>query len=354
MRIAILQTGGVHEEIVPSLIEAIGPDARVAVWLNAKCRATRGDIFAEIPGLGAQVHDVRLEGQADWDALAREVHAFAPEIILVATFQRQGVAEFVAQFGKPVLGVIHNVPMALKSPLIATMIADGRCRPLTLAPHVAAHFHRSTKGAYIDRVGVVEPVHWGSPAQAQGRRLIAIPGGVNATNRDFDGLMAALADGLADDLAARDMALAILGGGPDRARLEAEVGRAGWQDIVRFAPLGPNGRVLYDAYLGTLRRAWALLPLIPLSKADYREFKITSAIPTAIGFGLPLPLDRWTSAVYRCPHIPALPDAAGSLRALVNLTETSHGALSDDIARSRQAALTRNRAEMARLLPLPP
>ena len=353
MRAAILQTGGVHEEIVPSLVAALGPGWEVSAWLNDKCRASKGDIFAEVPSPSLTVHYRALDGHPAWETLREDVLAFRPDVVIAATFQREPLAQFIDSLDLPVLGVIHNLRKAAQAPTVAKLIESGRCQPIVLAEHVRAAFNRSSSGAFIDRIGVVDPVNWGlTGAPDPTCRRIAIPGGVNATNRDFGGLLAALGPGgLGRKMAAKGAVIDILGGGPDRARLQREAADSGLSELIRFAPLGASGRVHYSEYLHALRQGWALLPLIPLSKGDYRDFKITSAIPTAIGFGLPMVLDRWTASVYRAPCVTSDISVAAALEALLELSEADHDTLKLATCAYRAAALSRNRAEVARLLP---
>ena len=351
-RAAIIQTDGVHEEIISSLIHALGAGWEVAVYINQRCRDTRGDIFAQMPEVSAKIYYVAIENRPDWEALQNTIRAFAPDLVISSTFQRDGAAAFMDSFGVPVLGVVHNVAMARAAPFVSEMLDTGRAQALVLAPHVAAALNRATDGTMMDRIGVIEPVYWGADlAQANDKRRIAVPGGVNAANRDFPSLINALSDPTrARAMADAGVVIEVLGGGPDRATIADEVAKRGLDPLITFAPLGPNGRVHYDAYFKALRQSWAILPLIPLEKADYRLFKITSAVPTSVGFGLPIVLDRWTASVYRNPALPAAGPVAASLDALCDMDSAHHGALTHDIRVYRDAALTRNRDEMARMV----
>lgn len=351
-RAAILQPGGVHEEVVPSLVAALGPGWDVQAWLSEKCRATKGDLFAEIPAPSLTAHYRAFAGRAGWDGVRDEITAFAPEVIIAATFQLDGVADFVDSLRLPAIGVLHNLRKAGRATRVSDMIAQGRCQPLVLADHVRASYLRANGPDLIDRITVVEPVDWGPFGTSDGAvKRIVVPGGVNAENRDFDGLLDALSDtGMGQRMVAAGAVIEILGGGPDRVRLQSVVADRGLSNIVHFTPLGPSGRVPYGPYLAALRQAWALLPLIQLSKRDYRDFKITSALPTAVGFGLPVVLDHWTASVYRAPCVVADVPVAAALDALLSLDDAAHAALRARILAYREDRLGQNRAEMARAL----
>lgn len=47
-----------------------------------------------------------------------------------------------------------------------------------------------------------------------------------------------------------------------------------------------------------------------------------------MGFGVPMSRDRWTASVYRCPCVEAIPTVEASLRALADLSDADHRALS--------------------------
>lgn len=344
---------GVHEEIVPSLIHAVGDGALVDVFVNARCRDKRGDIFAHSPNFGARIRYVPIEGSQDWTDLAATLDAGSYDLLVFSTLQTDSFANFARARGKPILGVVHNLRMFQQSDPCKGLLDDGILMPLTLAPHVAMAFHAATGGAHIDRIGVVEPVVWqdgAAAASSDGRRHVAIPGGVQFRNRAFEELVTTLAGGLAADLARADIALQVLGGGADRAALERMVTDRDLGEVITFAARGESEMVEYDTYLAALRQAWALYPLLPVHALPYRQFKITSAIPTALGFGLPFVLDRWTHQVYRSPAIVAGATVADHLRALLDLDAASHGEHRAEIAAYVKAATARNRAEIARII----
>jgi hypothetical protein len=211
-----------------------------------------------------------------------------------------------------------------------------------------------TKGAYMDRIAVVEPVFWGDPDAIQtpvfDPRHVIVPGGVNFAARDFKGVIDALERGHARRMRDAGIHLQVIGGGPDRAALEQLIADCNLADVIGLLPLGPTGRVPYDAYVAALKRAWAIYPLLPLGWPPYRDHKITSAIPTAVGFSLPVVLDRWTDSAYRVPAVVSAASIAAALDAIIGLDSTQRADLVGEVRAYRAAARGRNKHELAWVL----
>ena len=352
--VAILELTGVHEEIIPSLVDALPRGMSAVVYVNDRCRLVRGDIFAELAGLNALVEYVEISKAIDWVNLGRRIDAGGHEALIVTTFQIEGVALWARGRKLPVLGVIHNPPLFLNSAACKSALADEGLRSIVLAPHVAARFNTLTQGAHMDAIGVVEPVFWGEGERGQppagAPKRVIVPGGVNFVARDFEGLLRALDHGRLSRLRQSGIELQIIGGGPDRAKLEDQVNANDLADVVCLLPLSETGRVPYSAYVAALREAWAIYPLLPLKWPPYRDYKITSAIPTAIGFGLPLVLDRWTASAYRVPALVTDGSIGAALDGLISLTPPERSALVDEIVTYGRSARNRNRTELGTLL----
>ncbi|WP_439140351.1 hypothetical protein [Roseicyclus sp.] len=353
-KVAILELTGVHEEVIPSLVDAVPSGVTVDVFVNARCRDIRGDIFREIKGFTANVRYLEIAKAIDWVKLGRDIDGGGYEALIISTFQIEGVALWARERKPAVIGVVHNPTLFQKSAASTTALAEGRISTIVLAPHVAARFNAMTHGAHMDAIGVIEPVFWGEGARAWARsdspKQVIVPGGVNFSARDFEGLLDALEPSRVAAMRHAGIALQIIGGGPDRAKLEEQVTERGLEDVVGLLALSASGRVPYDAYVAALIQAWAIYPLLPLEWPPYRDYKITSAIPTAIGFGLPVVLDRWTASAYRVPALISDASIATALDALIALSPDRHAQLVDEILRYGTEARARNRIEMARLI----
>lgn len=351
---AILELTGVHEEVIPSLVDALPPGVSADVFVNIRCRDMRGDIFKEIRGFSGNLRYLEIARAIDWVKLGHEIDAGGYAALIISTHQTEGIGAWADQRTLPVIATVHNPLLFQAAPSCAKALSQGRLRCIVLAPHVAARFHGLTRGAVMDAIGVVEPVFWGegigARAVADGPKHVIVPGGVNYATRDFKGLLAALDAPRVERMRKARVVLQIIGGGPDRAKLEDQIGENALGEVLELLPLSESGRVPYEAYVAALRRAWALYPLLPLAPPPYRDHKITSAIPTAIGFGLPVVLDRWTASAYRVPALISDASIPAALDALIALPSERHAELVSDIRRYGTEARARNRIEMARLI----
>lgn len=204
----------------------------------------------------------------------------------------------------------------------------------------------------MESIGVVESVYWGGGTTlnietSRGVPHIAIPGGVNFSTREFEGLIDVLAN---DKELASKLCIDILGGGKDRAELEDLVKSNDLSESFEFAPIGPSGQVLYNDYISKLLSADFLHPLLPISYAPYRESKITSAIPTAVAFALPILLDRWTSWVYRIPSITVGSGLKESLIYVSKMERKEVASLREKLKDYQKVTLERNESELRRIL----
>jgi hypothetical protein len=184
------------------------------------------------------------------------------------------------------------------------------------------------------------------PAKRHGLRRIVVPGGVNFTSRDYVQVLDVLRD-LWSQVDPASFQIIIAGGGKDRARLEEIVAERGLGGQFFFTPVDESGYVPGTRYYRQLHAAHFLLPLIPPTAAAFRSWKITSAIPTSLGLGLPLIVDRWTQTVYDLPAVgyPGSSIRDGLLRALT-MTDDEHAELCAAVAVRRQHELDRAGAEM--------
>ena len=354
-RCAIFQFEAVHEETIPTLVYALNQNGYMPyVYVNARCEIQRGDIFSQIATLDFELYYWRLDSRQDWERLTEKARHQDIEFICISTFQSDGIAKWADQVGKPIIGVIHNVNLFLASEHCRTVFASGKLQVLTLAHHVAVFLHQRIDKELTDRVGVIEPVLWGgnfgeNRASLNQEKIVAIPGGVNFKTREYSTLLAVLEDqGLRKDI--NGLVFKVLGGGSDRTILEQEVVERGLSSRILFAPLGPSGMVFYKDYFTALQGATFLYPLAPLSFYHYREHKITSAIPTALGFNLPIVLDRWTARTYRIPALISDATVAASVAYLIEVGEREIRAKRQTMADYYRVSLMEGIEELKRLI----
>ncbi|MDJ0554514.1 MAG: FkbM family methyltransferase [Microcoleaceae cyanobacterium MO_207.B10] len=354
-RCAIFQFEAVHEAVIPTLVYVFNQNGYIPhIYINARCESQRGDIFSQMSALDFELYYWKIDNRQDWEELTEKARHQDIEFICLSTFQSDGIAKWADQVGKPIIGVIHNVNLFLASEHCHKVFASGKLQVLTLGHHVAVFLHQRIDKELTDRVGVIEPVFWGgnfgeNRTSLNQEKIVAIPGGVNFKTREYSTLLAVLEDqGLRKDI--NGLVFKVLGGGSDRTILEQEVAERGLESHILFAPLSPSGMVLYKDYFTALQSATFLYPLAPLSFYHYREHKITSAITTALGFNLPIVLDRWTARTYRVPALVSDATVAASVACLVAVEETEITAKRQAMIDYYHASLMEGTEELKRII----
>jgi hypothetical protein len=305
LKAAVVQFEAVHEEVVPSVFAALSA-AGVAshAYVSARVRDRRGDLLGGLAETSGKVSYPRIECAADWDALAETVIRSGADLLVLNTFQRESVARWSEGLGLPIIGLVHNPKLFLEQAPCAELVGAGRAAILTLAPHVSAWLAANGGGAF-PAVGCISHTFWHLPRRegATGTRKIVIPGAVSYDARDFRSVLDSM-PAIIGSAGTTGFEFLIVGGGPDRARFQDEVESSGHAAHFRFAPCNAEtGYVDNESYFAALAEADFILPMLPEARADYRTFKITSAIPTSVGFGIPAIVDRWTASVYGLPCV---------------------------------------------------
>ena len=354
---AIVEFGGVHEECVPALahllrLHAIEP----TVYLNQRIKDGRPGFRTRFPELGEQVRFVDLGGQKARRRFFARLAESAPDLLVANTFQLDGNTFTSEQWSGPALGVVHNATILHANDQPRSMVAERRVGLLTLAPHVTGHLLATDHLTYADTASITST--FPQPPNVRpirsSRRTIALPGSVNFGSRNYQQILDVL-PAIVDRVGAENIRLSVVGGGgfgagsgaERRARLEEDVAARGLSDVFLFAELNEQGFVPGNPYYAHLRGADFLLPAVPPEDPSFRTFKITSAIPTSIGLGVPAIVDRWTAAVYGLPAVvyPGAAVAEGLDTALSMSTDRLES-LRDRLATYRERELERARDEM--------
>ena len=308
---AIVELTGVHEECVPALAHLLRLNAvEPTIYLNRRIKAGRPGFRGRFPELAGRVHFTRFAGRARDFLADLEVDT---DLLVVNTFQTETIAAQVSAWNGPTLGVMHNAQILHGNDGSREMVKNGRVGLLTLAPHVTAHLMATDPDLYGATASVTSAFPY--PPQVRARRgpgrTIALPGSVNFGSRDYQQVLDAL-PGILEQVGRDDVRISVVGGGgfsgpvsglERRQRLEEEVARRGLAEVFEFAELNEHGFVPGGAYYAHLLGADFLLPAVPPDAASFRTFKITSAIPTSVGLGVPAIIDRWTATVYGVPAV---------------------------------------------------
>ncbi|MCB2109403.1 MAG: hypothetical protein H6895_04245 [Defluviimonas sp.] len=355
-RCAVMQIEARHEETLPSVIDAANRAGYYPhVFLNNRCKRLRGDIFAEVPGLKAEISYCNFgsdEGTGEIGAAGQAALLRTQEddidFVVMNSFNRETAVNWARTIEKPVLAIVHNLDQFLTDDFSAPAVADPRFQFIALGWHVAAELIARIGKAEMDRVDVIEPCHWsmGDPAPRGGLpRRIAIPGSISTRTRDYPGLIGAVA---ADPARFADIRFVLGSGGKDRDAVEAEVRARGLEGAFEFLPIRGE-QVPHPAYFASLRDAQAILPLMPDDFDQYQRIKITSSVSASAGFAVPILMDRWSRACYRLPMIVTDHGLDATLDRLLSLTEAELDACRTDLIAYRRAALEENGHAFARL-----
>ena len=310
----IVQLEPVHEEITPSFVLALNElGFHVDVYLPKKSLINKGDIYEFISGLDVSVYYWKPEKRAKtWNALRQSIVGSGYSFCVFSTFQFPGCIAFAKHLNIPIFGVVHN-PNAFVDSVgkeSANYFDQINLKGLfVLAGHVKDALLGGLSG--LDArfaavpIGVVKPYFWRQPHQVYAgdqkvsRNSLVIPGGVNYRNRDLLKLLD-IVEG--NSLISENLHFVVAGGGVDRPDFEKRVADRKLLGCFEFLPVSEmSGLVLYSDYYRALDGSSFCLPL-SLNK-EYSTSKITSALPTSIGFGLPalIPIDQ--AKIYQVPAI---------------------------------------------------
>lgn len=352
-RAAIMQMEAVHEECLPALVHLLRVNGvEPTIFLNERIKTLRPGLRARFPHLGENVRFVPIEARSDWTRLARRVSRLDPDVVVFNTFQNRGpvgwAAEWAPKWEKPLLGVVHNIDLLQQTDAARDMVAGGRVGLLTLARHVTASLIARDPMLYARTATITStfPTPPRVRPETSKRRTIAIPGGVNFVSRDYRQIVEAL-PAVLTRIDPESFRLVVVGGGADRLALQQLVAEKGFEDQFHFVPLNEQGYVSGRDYYAHIRGAAFVLPLVPPDARSFRTRKITSAIPTATGLGVPAIIDRWTATVYDVPAVTYIgAEIGGALLCALAMSDDEHADLRGRLEDARSRELSRAEREL--------
>ncbi len=347
----IVQFEARHEVVIPSLVAACNRIGyRPTVFVHAGCLRRRGDIMLETPLLDYHIEYLPLSQDIAVDQVSEVCTQTEIEFIIVATYNRKRVAHWVRKFSKPVIPVVHNLDQLMSDPGFHEAIKLSHVRFLTLGHHVASEMIRRLGREQMDDIGVLEFVYWGEQAsnpQSNGFRRVAIPGAVSLRTRDYSGLLDLLRTRTSKF---QNIGFVIASGGKDRPSVEAQIAELGLGEQLTCIPVEKSGQVHHKAHFDVMRNVQLLHPLMPYDYDQYRQIKITSVIPTSVGFTVPVILDRWSAACYRLPALQSDFGLEESLTVLSEISDEELVALRSNLSIYRTNSLAEGAAELKRLI----
>ncbi len=355
---AIVEFSSVHEECVPALAHLLRLNAiEPTIYLNKRIKEGRPGFRARFPELADRVRFRELDTIPGRKSFYRHLARTDNDLLVINSFQLKGSSVSPEQWSGPVLGLVHNATILLNTEETRARVAEGRVGVLTLAQHVTGHLLAADHETFADTATVTSTFPFPPRVRPirSGRRTIAIPGSVNFGSRNYQQLLDAV-PGIVDRVGADNIQISVVGGGgfgrgagPERrARLEEQVADRGLSEIFEFAEIDEQGFVPGGPYYAHLRGADFLLPSVPPDDPSFRTVKITSAIPTSIGLGVPAIVDRWTAAVYGLPAVVYRGAAvADGLDQALSMSQDALEALRARLVVHREREMERSRDEMA-------
>lgn len=287
MRCALIEYNHYHEETLPTLVRllntlGIEPD----VYMTR--RARRRQVFALASELRFRLR--RVERIDRLLGLPFRLHHY--ELLIVNSLEPLANLTRISGSKTPLLGIVHNTELLSTEAAYRSFFSRPERGLLVLGRHIANHLARGG-----------EPVRWISqvyfgqppPRRPDGPTTFAVSGNVEFTRRNYDSLLDA-----ASELAQ--------GGTPIRVRivgrsttrdgqtLRGEIKR---RDLASFELC--RGEIPHLEYFQLVAGSDFALPLVDRTADRMRPYfktKLASAIPLAIGLGVPLVIHRELADAY--------------------------------------------------------
>lgn len=348
----IVQFEARHEEVIPSVIAACNAAGyRPTVALNRRILRLRGDIFELVRGGEAEIRYDRLSAEPDeLGSSWRELLTDGVDFVVLNTLNRQKVATWAKNCGKPVIAIVHNVDQFMGNSAFYEALNRPEFSFLTLGPHVTSELLSRLGEQHIDKFGQLTPcVLSDAPPiyDVSEPRKVVVQGNMTLRTRDYQGLINALSKyrGRWDNLT-----FEFPSSGEHRDEIEAMIVDRGLATQMQILPAGSRGEVPYSQLFESLRSATLLHPLIPKGFTQYQRIKITSTASMSVGFGVPVVMDRWSESCYRFPMLVADNSLEDSLDRLSEVESETLLQISGELAAYRDRMMLKSGQDMARLV----
>jgi hypothetical protein len=288
MRCALIEYNAYHEETLPTFVRLLN-DLGIEPDVFMTRRSLRRQPFGVARELRFRLH--RAE-RIDWfGGLAFRARRY--ELVIVNSMEPVSNVQRVVDTTSPFLGTMHNTELLSSEAVYRSFFSGPGRLPLVLGRHIANHFARAG-----------EPLRWVShvyfggvePRRADGPTTFAVSGNVEFSRRNYDALLDAVVDLVAEDTPVR---IRIVGRSTTRdgMTLRAEIERRGLTGVFEMSA----GEITHPEFFQLVADSDFVLPLLDRS-ADrlrpYFESKLASSIPFAIGLGVPLVMHRDLAAAY--------------------------------------------------------
>jgi glycosyltransferase involved in cell wall biosynthesis len=288
MRCAVIEFNGYHEEVLPTFVHLLNAlDIQPDVYMVRYGRGRRPFSMAT----ELRFRRRRVEGIERYWGLPFRLRRH--DLLIVNSMEPAWIPERLSRIRTPILGVVHNTELLVEDAAYRDFFSSPRRRPLVLWRQIADRMGRVGLA-----IGWISHVYFGEPEpiRTAGATTFAVSGTVEFHRRNYDALLAAAAELVADHLPFR---VRIIGRSSDAdgRELRRQIDARDLAEVFEFSP----GDIPHRTFFGLVAGSDFVLPLIDPSVGrlrPYFESKLASSIPFAIGLGVPLVLHHDLAAAY--------------------------------------------------------
>jgi glycosyltransferase involved in cell wall biosynthesis len=339
MRCAVIEFNGYHEEVLPTFVHLLNAlDIQPDVYMVRYSRGRRP--FDTAPALRFRRRQV--ERMDRWWGLPFRLRRY--DLLIVNSVEPARILERLARVRTPILGVMHNTQLLDAEATYRAFFARPRRLPLVLWRRMADRLARDGRA-----IGWISHVYFGEPEpiRADGATTFAVSGDVEFHRRNYDALLAAAAELVAEDVPFR---VRIIGRSneADGQELRRQIDARGLAEVFEFSP----GEIPHPVFFGLVAGSDFVLPLIDPGAERLRayfEAKLSSSIPLAIGLGVPLVMHRDLAASYgieSCGVLHGDGELAGAMREAISSIAESRVRWRSEVGAARQALLAASRENL--------
>lgn len=298
------------------------------MYLNERTRSRKGDIYEFYQDLKARVFYCNLDTTEKINRFSVYINTNGYRACLFSTYQGGNTIRFSQKLEMPTFGVVHNSKIFEDSLQKILCFDNDKLKGLfILEDHVRESLllviDKSLVFPSVD-INIFRPYYWRNASKLNLDSVpiqpisIVVPGSVNFRNRNFPELLGALEE---NHKLQNTLRIVVLGGGKDRELLIGQVERKNLSAVFSFLPISSSGFVTYSSYFNALNGASFCLPLS--ANDNYEHIKITSAIPTSIGWILPALISKKINNIYNIPCFEYDSSLSEGLESLIDISQST-------------------------------
>jgi hypothetical protein len=314
MRAAVIEYNGYHEETLPTfvwLLNELGIEPDVYMVRHSRRRGP----FDLTSGL--RFRPRRVEMIDAYRGLPFRLRRY--QLVIVSSMEPATNVQQAEGLRAPLLGVMHNTELLSVESVYRSFFEGPKRLPLVLGRYIAGHVAQAGPP-----VRWISHVYFGPSRQdrAAGPTTFAVSGNVEFSRRNYDSLLDAVGELVADGVPIR---IRIVGRSstPDGLTLRTEIERRSLSSAFELSP----SEISHPEFFQLVAGSDFVLPLLDHS-ADrlrpYFESKLASSVPIAIGLGVPLVIHRDLAAAFGVEACGVHYDDGGLTAAMRTAIASSH------------------------------